>query len=77
MQLVHQCLRNTPARRPSAEELLHQLEAVKAQIEGQYGLIVKIMKVDMKKVRILREKDTDIRLCLLVCWIHIGYATCL
>ena len=58
MQLVHRCLHNTPARRPSAEELLEQLEAVRAQIEGQYGLIVKIMKVDMKKVRILREKDT-------------------
>ena len=58
MQLVHRCLHNTPARRPSAEELLQQLEAVKAQIEGPYGQIV---KVDMEKVRALREKDTEIR----------------
>ena len=58
VQLVHQCLRNTPARRPSAEELLQQLEAVRAQIEGPYGQIV---KVDMEKVRALREKDTEIR----------------
>ena len=65
MQLVHQCLCNTPARRPSAEELLQQLEAVRAQIEGPYGQIV---KVDMEKVRLLREKmralgekDTEIR----------------
>ena len=58
VQLVHQCLHNTPARRPSAEELLHQLEAVRAQIEGQYGQLV---KVDVEKVRLLREKDTEIR----------------
>ena len=60
VQLVHQCLRNTPARRPSAEELLHQLEAVKAQIEGPYGQIVNV-NLDMKKVRVLREKDAEIR----------------
>ena len=58
VQLVHQCLHNTPARRPSAEELLQQLEAVRAQIDGPYGQIV---KVDMEKVRALREKDTEIR----------------
>ena len=60
VQLVHHCLRNTPARRPSAEELLHQLEAVRAQIEGPYGQIVKV-NLDMEKVRVLREKDTEIR----------------
>ena len=58
VQLVHQCLHNTPARRPSAEELLQQLEAVRTQIEGQYGQLV---KVDVEKVRLLREKDTEIR----------------
>ena len=58
VRLVHQCLHNTPARRPSAEELLQQLEVVRAQIEGPYGQIV---KVDMEKVRALREKDTEIR----------------
>ena len=60
VQLVHQCLRNTPARRPSAEELLQQLEAVRVQIEGPYGQIVNV-NLDMKKVRALREKDTEIR----------------
>ena len=58
VKLVHWCLHNTPARRPSAEELLQQLEVVRAQIEGAYGQIV---KVDMEKVRALREKDTEIR----------------
>ena len=59
VQLVHHCLHNTPARRPSAEELLHQLEAVRAQIEGPYGQIVNV-NLDMKKVRVLREKDAEI-----------------
>ena len=36
LQLVCQCLHNTPAQRPSAEELLQQLEAVKPQIKGKF-----------------------------------------
>ena len=58
VQLVCQCLRNIPARRPTAKDVLQQLQALKAQIEGPYGQIV---KVDMEKVRVLREKDTEIR----------------
>ena len=61
MQLVHQCLHNAPARRPSAEELLQQLEAVRAQIEeGPYGQLVKVDMEKLKMVRALREKDTEI-----------------
>ena len=52
VELVHQCLRNTPARRPSAEELLHQLEAVRAQIEGPYGSQLK--KMDVAKVGMMK-----------------------
>ena len=52
VQLVHQCLHNTPARRPSAEELLQQLEAVRAQIEGPYGSQLK--KVDVVKVGMMK-----------------------
>ena len=59
MQLVHQCLHNTPARRPSAEELLQQLEVVRAQIEGPYGQLVKV-NLDLEKVRVFREKDAEI-----------------
>ena len=59
VQLVLQCLHNTSARRPSAEELLQQLEAVRTQIEGPYGQIVNV-NLDIKKVRVLREKDTEI-----------------
>ena len=52
LQLVCQCLHNTPARRPSAEELLHQLEAVRAQIEGPYGSQLK--KMNVAKIGIMK-----------------------
>ena len=52
VQLVHQCLHNTPARRPSAMELLQQLEVVRAQIEGPYGSQLK--KVDVVKVGMMK-----------------------
>jgi len=58
VQLVCQCLHNSPDQRPTADELLQQLQAAKAQVEGPYGQIV---KVDLEKVRVLREKDTQIR----------------
>ena len=65
VQLVHRCLHNTPAQRPSAEELLQQLEAVRAQIEGPYGQIVNVnlekVKLLREKVKALEEKDTEIR----------------
>ena len=61
VQLVHQCLCNTPARRPSAEELLQQLEAVRAQIErGPYGQLVSVNMEKLKMVRALREKEREI-----------------
>ena len=61
VQLVHQCLQNAPARRPSAEELLRQLEAVRAQIEGRYGnQLVKVDVVKVGMVKALKEKDTEI-----------------
>jgi len=56
--LVHQCLRNIPNQRPSAEEVLQQLEAVRAQIEGPYGQSMRVI-VDMEKVRVLRGKDAE------------------
>ena len=50
--VVHQCLHNIPAQRPSAEELLQQIEAVRAQIEGPYGGQLK--KVDVVKVGMMK-----------------------
>ena len=36
LQLICLCLHNIPAYRPSAEELLQELEAVRPQIEGAF-----------------------------------------
>ena len=61
VQLVHQCLDNIPARRPSAKELLQQLEAVRAQIAGgPYGQLVSVNMEKLRMVRALREKDAEI-----------------
>ena len=57
-QLVCQCLHNTPAQRPSAEELLQQLRAVRPQIKGKFTkLQVAMMSVLEEEVG---EKDGEI-----------------
>ena len=67
LQLVCQCLHNTPAQRPSAEELLQQLEAVKPQVKGTHGR--QQVKVEMAKLQVtmmsvleaeVGEKDGEI-----------------
>jgi len=61
VQLVQQCLHNIPDRRPSAGDILQQLEAAKTQIEGPYGSqLVKVDVVKVGMVKALREKDTEI-----------------
>ena len=50
LELVCRCLHNTPAQRPSAEELLQQLEAVKPQIRGTYGS--QQVKVEMARLQV-------------------------
>ena len=58
LQLVCQCLHNTPAQRPSTEELLQQLEAVRPQIKGKFTkLQVAMMSVLETEVG---EKDGEI-----------------
>jgi len=52
VQVVHQCLHNTPSRRPSAAELLPRLEAVRAEIERPYGTQLK--KADVVKVGMMK-----------------------
>ena len=63
MELVCQCLHNTPAQRPSAEELLQQLNAVRPQIERAYGR--QEVKVEMAKLQVtmmsaLRTRETEV-----------------
>ena len=53
MQLVYQCLHNEPAERPSAEELLQQLEAVRPQ--GAHGSVrTEIAKLQVAMMSVLR-----------------------
>ena len=63
LELVCQCLHNTPAQRPSAEELLQQLNAVRPQIERAYGR--QEVKVEMAKLQVtmmsaLRTRETEV-----------------
>ena len=63
LELVCQCLHNTPAQRPSAEELLYQLQAVRPQVERAYGR--QHLKVEMAKLQVammseLRMRETEV-----------------
>ena len=52
--LVKQCLDDEPSKRPSAQELVQQLEGMKAQIEDPYQRLAK-----EKAIRSLREKYSE------------------
>ena len=75
VQLVSQCLHNNPHTRPSSEQLLGRLCAVKTEVEKMYGgnmgrqlnisnvLLVKEMKMNDKRIEELQVKLTFI-LCV-------------
>ena len=68
VQLVSQCLHNNPHTRPSSEQLLGRLCAVKTEVEKMYGgnmgrqliisnvLLVKEMKMNNKRIEELQVK---------------------
>lgn len=56
VQLVEQCLHNTASRRPSAQELLQQLEDVQAQIEDPFEHLTKL-----EAMKQLRDKDEKVQ----------------
>ena len=63
LQLICQCLHNSPDYRPSAEELLQQLETVRPQIEGAFDK--EKVKVEMKNLQVgmmgmLEAKEKEI-----------------
>ena len=58
LQLVCQCLHNTPAQRPSAEELLQQLEAMRPQIKGKFTKLQAVMISVLEEE--VGEKDGEI-----------------
>jgi len=58
VELVKLCLHNVPSERPSTEDLLTRLQAMRVEVEGDYG--VSPIRLDMMRVRLvkeLREKD--------------------
>ena len=55
-QLVMQCLHNDPRQRPSARQVLHQLEQLRAQITDRYEHMSKL-----EMIHALREKETRIQ----------------
>ena len=56
VQLVYQCLQDDPAERPSAEELLERLEAVRPQ--GAYGSVkMEIGKLQVAMMSVLRVEN--------------------
>ena len=75
VQLVSQCLHNNPHTRPSSEELLGRLCAVKTAVETMYGgnmgrqlniynvLQVKEMKMNEKKIEELQVKFDIYSMC--------------
>ena len=67
VQLLKQCLRNTPSNRPTVEQVVASLEEMKADIEGSYGDITRadaVREVVMKRAlsksnREAREKAAE------------------
>ena len=56
VQLVYLCLQDDPAERPSAEELLERLEAVRPQ--GAYGSVkMEIGKLQVAMMSVLRVEN--------------------
>ena len=64
VELVRQCLHNTPERRPSTKDLLSRLRAVRSEVEDAFGgnkqlnianiIIVKEMKIKDKRIQELQ-----------------------
>ena len=53
VELIKQCLHNSPGERPSTEEVLARLQRMKAQVEGEYG--GPVVRLDMVRVRLAKE----------------------
>lgn len=59
-EMVKQCLRNDPSRRPATQQLVNILQGVRANIEGPYGSLARIDAI--KQVVMMKEilaKETE------------------
>ena len=62
VELVKQCLMNNPPQRPSAEELLTRLQALRVEVDGEYAGSYPI-RLDLVRVRLAKEaKEKDRRI---------------
>ena len=62
MQLVKQCLRNTPSQRPTSEELITSLEEMKTDIEGPCGDVARIDAVrQVVMMRAILGREAEVR----------------
>ena len=63
VQLVKNCLHNSPSRRPIAEQLITSLEAMKGDIDGPYGELATVDAV--RWVRMMKalkaKKNVEIK----------------
>ncbi len=62
VQLVIQCLHNNPRQRPSAREVLKQLEKVRAQIQDPYEGMSKL-----ELIQALRRREAQAEVFMTLC----------
>ncbi len=59
LDLVRQCLHNTPERRPSSQDLLVRLREVKTELESVYGRSI-VKQLNIASILYLKEtKDKE------------------
>ena len=61
VQLVCQCLHNIPAQRPSAEDLLQQLEAQMKEAYGRKLVRAEMGRLQVAMMAMLKMEETDAR----------------
>ena len=61
-QMVKQCLQNAPSRRPTTEQLVSELQRVRADVEGAYGEFAKLDAVRQVVImKTLRRREAEVR----------------
>ena len=60
IQMIKDCLRNVPAQRPTAEQLVSALEGMKGAIEGGYGELATVDAVrQVRTMKALKSRSED------------------
>jgi hypothetical protein len=58
--MIKDCLRNAPAQRPTAEQLVTALEGMKGAIEGGYGELATVDAVrQVRTMKALKSRSED------------------